>query len=120
MSYYDKFTALGVFIPGKNQLPGEQAFSFWAEVFGWKKPATSLKTKKERLARVLEITRAFNIHPGESGKMLLSLDRLYYNENKETCFKFFRQLQARVEARRMKWAWKTVCFDQGFIKMMEF
>ncbi len=117
---YNKFTALGVLIPGKNQLPGEQAFQFWAEVFGWRNPAKAIKVKKERLARVLEITRAFNFHPGESGKMLLSLDRGFYEGNKEESFKFFRCLQARVELKRGRWAWRQVAAGQGFIKMMEF
>jgi len=84
-----------------------EAFAFWADVFGWVNPAQARRAKEQRLRKVYAMASALR-RDETLHKQVVVIDRGYYMENKDVCFAFFRALQKRVEERGIKW--EVVCY----------
>lgn len=110
-------TELGVWMPSylltsesrqlQQEIPPNEAFGFWAEIFNWRNPANSPQVKGQRLNKVKELCSnlrrpAIWIDDVEYIEVI-ELERSWYNNNTEIAFQFFRQLQMRVEQRGARW-----------------
>ena len=85
----------------------DEAFGFWASVFGWKNPANDEGVKEWRLNKVATLVSKLQRHFVHSYSLglvqVVELDRKWYHENNDVARLFFEQVQLRVKRRGAQW-----------------
>ena len=99
----DAIRSLGIWIPGDPITDREEAFAFWAEVFGWKAKATTSRQRTDRGLLAEELVA--NLSCGYQPKFGICLNKPYYQEKRALAYRFFRTVQSRIEESGGTWCW---------------
>lgn len=99
----DAIRSLGIWIPGDPITDREEAFSFWAEVFGWKAKATTARQRHDRMARAERLVA--NLDCSYQPKFGVFLNKPYYKQNEALAYRFFRTVEFRIEESGGTWCW---------------